>query len=179
MTDSRETTSLRNAAVIGLGQMGRGIAQQSRPGGTPRRRLGYQCARRDAAGLSPPSRFAQPSAFGAASTVIFVVPGSAADPREFSAGQGGLLNRPHQQPGPHRPDDIASGSDARACRAGQGDRSRVRRLRHDRRRQGGRCGNAHADGRRRSRRRRCVPPDARRLSPVRSSISARSGPGMP
>ncbi len=48
MTDSRETTSLRNAAVIGLGQMGRGIARNSRSGGTPRRCLGYQC--RGAAG---------------------------------------------------------------------------------------------------------------------------------
>jgi len=27
MTDGRETTALRNAAVIGLGQMGRGIAE--------------------------------------------------------------------------------------------------------------------------------------------------------
>ena len=94
MTDSRETTSLRNAAVIGLGQMGRGIARNLDRAG----RLaaawdtGAEARRAD---LSPAVRLAEPSAFGAASTVIFVVPGSA-EIRAILCETGGLLNQPHQ-----------------------------------------------------------------------------------
>jgi 3-hydroxyisobutyrate dehydrogenase len=94
MTDNRETTSLRNAAVIGLGQMGRGIARNLDRAGRLAAAWDTNAEARRA-GLSPAVRFAEPSAFGAASTGIFVVPGSAAI-RAILCESGGLLNQPHQ-----------------------------------------------------------------------------------
>jgi 3-hydroxyisobutyrate dehydrogenase len=93
MIDSPETTSLRNAAVIGLGQMGRGIARNLD-------RAGRLFAAWDSSGearqvdLSPDVALAEPSAFGTASTVIFVVPGSA-EIRAILGDTGGLLAQPH------------------------------------------------------------------------------------
>lgn len=96
MTDGRETTALRNAAVIGLGQMGRGIATNLDRAG--RLAAAWDCSgeamRR--AGLSPAVALAEPSAFGAVSAVIFVVPGSA-EIRAVLCGPGGLLDQPHRQ----------------------------------------------------------------------------------
>ena len=96
MTDGRETTALRNAAVIGLGQMGRGIARNLD-------RADRLVAAWDSSGeamrradLSPAVALAEPSAFGAVSAVIFVVPGSA-EIRAVLCEPGGLLDQPHQQ----------------------------------------------------------------------------------
>ena len=95
MTDSRETTPLRNAAVIGLGQMGRGIARNLDRAGRLAAAWDTSAEARRA-DLSPAVRLAEPSAFGAASTVIFVVPGSA-EIRAILGGIGGLLSQPQQQ----------------------------------------------------------------------------------
>jgi len=94
MSDNRETSSLGKAAVIGLGQMGRGIARNLDRAG----RLGAAWdtnAKARQADLSAAVVLAEPSAFAALSTVIFVVPGSA-EIRAILCENGGLLGQPHQ-----------------------------------------------------------------------------------
>ena len=95
MTDSCETPALRNTAVIGLGQMGRGIARNLDRAG--RLAAAWDCkaeARR--ADLSAAVVLAPPSAFGAVSKVILVVPGSA-EIRALLCERDGLLHQPHEQ----------------------------------------------------------------------------------
>src|SRR5262245_49184784 len=94
MSDNREMSSLGKAAVIGLGQMGRGIARNLDRAG----RLGAAWdtnAKARQADLSAAVVLAEPSAFAALSTVIFVVPGSA-EIRAILCENGGLLGQPHQ-----------------------------------------------------------------------------------
>jgi 3-hydroxyisobutyrate dehydrogenase len=94
MTEVRDQEAPRDVAVIGLGQMGRGIARNLD-------RAGRLAAAWDAspealqrAGLSPAVALAEPATFGAMKAVLLVVPGSA----EIRAvlGDGGLLRAPHQ-----------------------------------------------------------------------------------
>jgi 3-hydroxyisobutyrate dehydrogenase len=91
MTDSHDMTSLRNAAVIGLGQMGRGIARNLDRAGRLAAAWDTNAEARRV-GLSPAVKLVEPSAFGAVSTVIFVVPGSA-EIRAILCDIGGLLNQ--------------------------------------------------------------------------------------
>ena len=96
MTDDRQTTAVRNVAVIGLGQMGRGIARNLDRAG---RLAAAWDSRREAmqkAGLSPAVALVEPGAFSAISAVIFVVPGSA-EIRAVLGKTGGLLSQPHEQ----------------------------------------------------------------------------------
>jgi 3-hydroxyisobutyrate dehydrogenase len=94
MTESDETSVLRNTAVIGLGQMGRGIAANlDRTGRLVAAWDSNDEARR--ADLSPAVALVEPSAFGAVKTVIFVVPGSA-EIRSLLCDSGGLLDQPHE-----------------------------------------------------------------------------------
>ena len=92
MTGSEPT---RDVAVVGLGQMGRGIARNLDRAGRLAAAWDIGEAARAAAGLSPGVALIPPSEFGRIKTVIFVVPGSA-QIEAILAGQGGLLERPHQ-----------------------------------------------------------------------------------
>ena len=95
MTDSCETSALRNTAVIGLGQMGRGIARNLDRAG--RLVAAWDCkAEARWADLSAAVVLAPPSAFGAVSKVILVVPGSA-EIRALLCERDGLLHQPHEQ----------------------------------------------------------------------------------
>lgn len=93
MTDSRETSSLRNTAVIGLGQMGRGIARNLDRAGRLAAAWDLNAKARQA-DLSPAVALAEPSSFGALDTVIFVVP-SSVEIRAVLCESGGLLEQPH------------------------------------------------------------------------------------
>jgi 3-hydroxyisobutyrate dehydrogenase len=95
MTDSGDTTLLRNTAVIGLGQMGRGIAGRLDQAGRLAAAWDLRVEARRA-DLSPAVALVEPSAFGAVKTVIFVVPGSA-EIRSLLCDGGGLLKQPHEQ----------------------------------------------------------------------------------
>src|SRR5262245_24706384 len=94
MTESEETRVLRNTAVIGLGQMGRGIARNLDAAG----RLAAAWDSNDEARrteLSPAVALVEPSAFGGVKIVIFAVPGSA-EIRSLLGDSGGLLSQPHE-----------------------------------------------------------------------------------
>src|SRR5262249_29131129 len=95
MSDSRETSALRKAAVIGLGQMGRGIARNLDRAGRLAAAWDLDAKARQA-DLSAAVVLAEPSVFAALSTVIFVVPGSA-EIRAILCANGGLLGQPHQR----------------------------------------------------------------------------------
>jgi 3-hydroxyisobutyrate dehydrogenase len=93
MAAGPERNGARAVAVIGLGQMGRGIARNLD-------RAGRLAAAWDAdpqatgrAELSPAVALIEPAAFGAMSAVLLVVPGSA-EIRSVLGG-GGLLQAPH------------------------------------------------------------------------------------
>jgi 3-hydroxyisobutyrate dehydrogenase len=92
MTD--DGTAVRNVAVIGLGQMGRGIARNLDRAGRLAAAWDANGEAVRAAGLSPAVVLAEPSAFGVLGAVIFVVPGSAEIRAVLS---GGLLDRPHER----------------------------------------------------------------------------------
>src|SRR5688572_21645814 len=91
MTGSEAT---RDVAVVGLGQMGRGIARNLDRAGRLAAAWDIGEAARAAAGLSSGVALIPPSEFGRMKTVIFVVPGSA-QIEDILAGQGVLLERPH------------------------------------------------------------------------------------
>jgi 3-hydroxyisobutyrate dehydrogenase len=83
----------RDVAVIGLGQMGRGIACNLDRAGRLAAAWDTSPEALRSAGLSPAVALAEPATFGALSAVLFVVPGSA----EIRAvlNDGGLLRLPH------------------------------------------------------------------------------------
>jgi 3-hydroxyisobutyrate dehydrogenase len=96
MTDSRDTAASRNVAVIGLGQMGRGIARNLD-------RVGRLAAAWDLngdavqrAGLSSAVTLRLPDTFGVPKSVLFVVP-SSKETRAVLCEAGGLLHQPHHQ----------------------------------------------------------------------------------
>jgi 3-hydroxyisobutyrate dehydrogenase len=96
MTETRETTTMRDVAVVGLGQMGRGIARNLDRAG---RLAAVWDSNGDAvqrADLSPAVALTVPSGFGALQTVIFVVPGSV-EIRAVVGDAGGLLQQPHDR----------------------------------------------------------------------------------
>jgi 3-hydroxyisobutyrate dehydrogenase len=96
MTETRDTTTLRNVAVVGLGEMGRGIARNLDRAGRLAAAWDSNGEAMRRANLSPGVALTDPSAFGALQAVIFVVPGSA----EIRAGlgdAGGLLHQSHKE----------------------------------------------------------------------------------
>ena len=92
MTKGSETT--RDVAVVGLGQMGRGIARNLDRAGRLAAAWDIGEAARAGAGLSSTVALTPPNEFGDMKAVILVVPGSA-QIEEIMTGQGGLLERPH------------------------------------------------------------------------------------
>jgi 3-hydroxyisobutyrate dehydrogenase len=93
MAEAPEGESMRDVAVIGLGQMGRGIAHNLDRAGRLAAAWDASPAARERAGLSPAVALCEPGALGAVRAVLLVVPGSA----EIRAvlGEGGLLRSPH------------------------------------------------------------------------------------
>ena len=96
MTDSRDTAASRNVAVIGLGQMGRGIARNLD-------RVGRLAAAWDLNGdavqrasLSSAVTLRPPDTFGVPKSVLFVVP-SSKEIRGVLCEAGGILHQPHHQ----------------------------------------------------------------------------------
>ena len=94
MNDARDLPGARDAAVIGLGQMGRGIARNLDRAGRLAAAWDASPEAMQRAGLSPAVALAEPGTFGALKAVLLVVPGSA----EIRAvlDDGGLLSAPHQ-----------------------------------------------------------------------------------
>jgi 3-hydroxyisobutyrate dehydrogenase len=94
MNDASDLPGGRDVAVIGLGQMGRGIARNLDRAG--RLATAWDTSREamQRAGLSPAVALAEPGTFDRLKAVLFVVPGSA----EIRAvlDDGGLLTAPHQ-----------------------------------------------------------------------------------
>jgi 3-hydroxyisobutyrate dehydrogenase len=82
-----------DVAVVGLGQMGRGIARNLDQAG--RLAMAWDSNREamQRAGLSPTVALAEPATFGSLQTVLFMVPGSAEIRAVLDAG---LLDQPHQ-----------------------------------------------------------------------------------
>jgi 3-hydroxyisobutyrate dehydrogenase len=93
MVEVGEPAGARNVAVIGLGQMGRGIARNLDRAG--RLAAAWDTSREamERAGLSPAVALIEPGTMGALGAVLLVVPGSA----EIHAvlGEGRLLQAPH------------------------------------------------------------------------------------
>ena len=92
-SENREAAVMRDVAVVGLGQMGRGIARNIDRGG---RLAAVWDSSPDAlqrAGLSDAVKLAEPGTVDGLKAVLFVVPGSA-DIRAVL--DGGLLSQPHQ-----------------------------------------------------------------------------------
>jgi 3-hydroxyisobutyrate dehydrogenase len=84
---------MRDVAVVGLGQMGRGIARNLDKGGRLAAAWDSSPAAVQGAGLSDAVSFAEPAAVAGLKAVLFVVPGSA---EIRSVLDGGLLAQPHQ-----------------------------------------------------------------------------------
>jgi 3-hydroxyisobutyrate dehydrogenase len=84
----------RDVAVVGLGQMGRGIARNLDRAGRLAAAWDASPAALRGADLSPSVALTGPATFGTLKAVLFVVPGSP----EIRAvlGDGGLLQAPHQ-----------------------------------------------------------------------------------
>src|SRR4029453_6170129 len=93
---NRDTPVRRDVAVIGLGQMGRGIARNLDRAGRLATAWDLSGEALQVAGLSPAVALKPPDAFGAPRVVLFVVP-SSTEIRAVLWEQGGLLSRPHQQ----------------------------------------------------------------------------------
>ena len=83
----------RDVAVVGLGQMGRGIARNLDRAGRLAAAWDVNAAAREASGLSSAVTLLPPGARDGLKTVIFVVPGSA-QIGEILKGPAGLLARP-------------------------------------------------------------------------------------
>jgi 3-hydroxyisobutyrate dehydrogenase len=92
---AKDSETMRDVAVVGLGQMGRGIARNLDRAGRLAAVWDVSEPARAGAVLSPSVALAPPSELGFAKTVIFVVPGSA-QIAEILTAQGGLLERPHE-----------------------------------------------------------------------------------
>jgi 3-hydroxyisobutyrate dehydrogenase len=92
-SEKREAPVMRDVAVVGLGQMGRGIARNLDQAGRLAAAWDSNREMMQHAGLSPAVALAEPATFGALKTVLFVVPGSAEIRAVLDAG---LLGQPHQ-----------------------------------------------------------------------------------
>ena len=91
--DNGEAAVMRDVAVVGLGQMGRGIARNLDRGGRLAAAWDSSPEAMQRAGLSDAVMLAEPSTVDRLKAVLFVVPGSA----EIRAVlDGGLLSQPHQ-----------------------------------------------------------------------------------
>jgi 3-hydroxyisobutyrate dehydrogenase len=92
--EAREPAGERDVAVIGLGQMGRGIARNLDRAGRLAAAWDTSPEAMQQAGLSPAVARAEPGTLGGVKAVLFVVPGVA----EIRAvlDDGGLLSAPHQ-----------------------------------------------------------------------------------
>jgi 3-hydroxyisobutyrate dehydrogenase len=91
--ENREATPMRDVAVVGLGQMGRGIAGNLDRGGRLAAAWDSSPEALQRAGLSDAVKLAEPGAVDGLRAILFVVPGSA----EIRAVlDGGLLSQPHQ-----------------------------------------------------------------------------------
>jgi 3-hydroxyisobutyrate dehydrogenase len=84
---------MRDVAVVGLGQMGRGIARNLDQAGRLAAAWDSNREAMQPAGLSPTVALAEPATFGSLQSVLFVVPGSAEIRAVLDAG---LLDQPHQ-----------------------------------------------------------------------------------
>jgi len=94
MTNS-DTSVRRDVAVVGLGQMGRGIARNLDRAGHLAVAWDLSGKALQAAVLSQAVALKSPDAFDAARAVLFIVP-SSTEIRAVLCEQGGLLSRPHQ-----------------------------------------------------------------------------------
>jgi 3-hydroxyisobutyrate dehydrogenase len=94
MSEGREPAGERDVAVIGLGQMGRGIARNLDRAGRLAAAWDSNAEALQGAGLSAAVALAEPGTLAGLRAVLFVVPGSA----EIRAvlGVGGLLAAPHR-----------------------------------------------------------------------------------
>ncbi|MET0652311.1 MAG: NAD(P)-dependent oxidoreductase [Hyphomicrobiaceae bacterium] len=91
--ENREATPMRDVAVVGLGQMGRGIARNLDRGGRLAAAWDSSPEALQRAGLSDAVKLAEPGTADGLRAILFVVPGSA----EIRAVlDGGLLSQPHQ-----------------------------------------------------------------------------------
>ncbi len=91
--ENREAAVMRDVAVVGLGQMGRGIARNLDRGGRLAAAWDSSPEALQRAGLSDAVKLAEPGTVDGLKAVLFVVPGSA----EIRAVlDGGLLSQPHQ-----------------------------------------------------------------------------------
>jgi 3-hydroxyisobutyrate dehydrogenase len=84
---------MRDVAVVGLGQMGRGIARNLDQAGRLAAAWDSNREAMQRAGLSPTVALAEPATLGSLNTVLFVVPGSAEIRAVLDAG---LFVQPHQ-----------------------------------------------------------------------------------
>src|SRR5262245_41074391 len=84
---------MRDVAVVGLGQMGRGIARNLDKGGRLAAAWDSNPGAVQNASLSDAVALAEPGTVDGLKTVVFVVPGSA---EIRSVLDGGLLVQPHQ-----------------------------------------------------------------------------------
>src|SRR5262249_50576755 len=96
MAEDRETRAQRNVAVIGLGQMGRGIARNFDSAGRLGAAWDLDGDALQRAGLSLSVARKPPSALGALKAVVFVVP-SSAEIATILREPGGLLDQPHER----------------------------------------------------------------------------------
>src|SRR5262245_45363173 len=94
MSEAGESAAERDVAVIGLGQMGRGIARNLDRAGRLAAAWDSNAEALQGAGLSAAVALAEPGTLAGLRAVLFVVPGSA----EIRAvlGAGGLLAAPHR-----------------------------------------------------------------------------------
>jgi len=93
MSEKREAIVVRDVAVVGLGQMGRGIARNLDRSGRLAAVWDSSLSAMQRAGLSDAVVLAEPGAVDGLKAVLFVVPGSA----EIRAVlDGGLLSQPHR-----------------------------------------------------------------------------------
>jgi 3-hydroxyisobutyrate dehydrogenase len=94
MGEPRDATAQRDVAVVGLGQMGRGIARNLDRAGRLAAAWDISLQARQRAELSAGVGLAEPATLSGLKAVLFVVPSSA----EIHAvlGRGGLLAAPHQ-----------------------------------------------------------------------------------
>jgi 3-hydroxyisobutyrate dehydrogenase len=91
-SEKREAPVMRDVAVVGLGQMGCGIARNLDQGGRLAAAWDSNREAMQRVGLSPAVALSEPATFGPLKTVLFVVPGSAEIRAVLDAG---LLDQPH------------------------------------------------------------------------------------
>lgn len=93
MSESGDAPPVRDVAVVGLGQMGRGIARNLDRAGRLAAAWDASPAALQQAGLSAAATLAEPGGLAGLKAVLFVVPGSA-EVRDVLV-RGGLLAAPH------------------------------------------------------------------------------------